>query len=98
MAQARSYERDAGFVSGDHGEYHMGDVTSGEVVSLELVGGERESRFDRGNAAVNDQRRGNLTEAHEDEVEQADGSTGCARLKPDTEEFDQDSEENKAEQ
>ena len=73
----------------------MGDVTSREVVSLELVGREGESGFYRGNAAVNDQRRGNLTEAHEDEVEQADGSAGCARLKPDTEEFDQDSEENK---
>ena len=76
----------------------MGDVTSREVVGLELVGSEWESGFYRGNAAVNDERRGNLTKAHEDEVEQADGSTGCARLKPDAEEFDQDGEKDRGKQ
>lgn len=73
----------------------MGDVSSREEVGLELVSGEREPGFYGGDAAVNDQRRRNLTEAHEDEVEQAYGSAGCARLKPDAEEFDQDGEENK---
>jgi hypothetical protein len=68
----------------------MGDVSSREVVGLELVSREGESGFYRGDAAVNDQRRRNLTEAHEDEVEKAHWSARCARLKPDTEEFDQD--------
>ena len=74
----------------------MGDITPGEVVGLELVGSERQSGFYRGNAAVNNERRGNFTKAHEDEVEQADGSTGGARLKPDAEEFDQDGEKDQA--
>ena len=70
----------------------MGDVASGEVVGLELVGSEWQSGFYRGNAAVNNERRRNFTKAHKDEVEQAHGSTRCARLKPDAEEFDQDGE------
>ena len=73
----------------------MGDVSSREVVGLELVSREGESGFYRGNAAVNDQRRRNFTKAHEDEVEKAHWSARCARLKPDTEEFDQDGKENK---
>ena len=74
----------------------MGDVASREIVGLELVGREGQSGFYRGNTAVDDKRWRDLTKAHEDEIEQAHGSTRGARLKPDTEEFDQDGEKDQA--
>ena len=59
-------------------------------MSFEFVRGVIQSCFGCGNAAVDDDAGIHLSEAHEDEVQKADGSSGGAGLNPEAEEVDED--------
>lgn len=83
-------EGDAGFLGGDEGEDDIDDVTTGEVVGFELIGAVIEAGLGGGDAAVHNDAGMDFSEAHQDEIGEADGSSGGAGLNPEAEKIDHD--------
>jgi hypothetical protein len=63
-------ERDLGFVSGNERVHHPLHIAAGEVMDLQIVDGEIESRLSGSNERIDNRRRIHLPESHSKECQE----------------------------
>lgn len=65
-------------------------------MGFEVVGGDLDVGLGCGDAVVDDERGWHFAQAHEEEVEEANGGSGNSSLQPEVEEIDEKQEEDEA--
>src|SRR5205823_5013898 len=87
-------ETDSSLVRRDQRQDHLADVAAGEIMRLQWVACDIDSRFHRSDAVVHDQTHWDFAQTHSNHFADADRRTGNACPQPSSEKFKENNDEN----